>query len=547
MNYQKLANLLYPNAESAEKIEALYPPRNLPEGAEVTRFAPSPTGALHIGHFFQTLCDTFISKSTGGIFYFRIEDTDKKREVKGSVESTIQTLKDFGIEYDEGVTLDGEKGAYGPYRQSERTHIYEAFAKKLVASGRAYPCFCEKAENFEEIEEKRAELLEETATLQQVDPCRTLSLEEVEQNLKNGKAFALRLKSIGNPDKSFEFVDTVKGKREVKENNKDIVLIKSNGLPVYAFAHAVDDHLMGTTLVVRGEEWWPSLASHLEVFDALGFKRIKYAHNPVICKLDDGAKRKLSKRKDPEADMRFFLEVGYPTTAIKEYLLNLANSNFEAWRKANPLAPLEEFPFSAKKITPSNPMFDFAKLNDISKTFISKLSAETVFVMASTWSKRYDQEFYKILTADTLYTTNVLNIDRDTPKPRKDIAKMEDVKIVWGYMFDEIFDTLSYNLENTNLENLKEVCKNYLEVVNFAHAKDEWFNAIKEMSARLGYATDNKAYKANPEEFKGNVALVCEYIRIALTTQKDSPDLYSIIQVLGEEKVKSRLNKILKL
>ena len=547
MNYQKLANLLYPNAESAEKIEALYPPRNLPEGAEVTRFAPSPTGALHIGHFFQTLCDTFISKSTGGIFYFRIEDTDKKREVKGSVESTIQTLKDFGIEYDEGVTLDGEKGAYGPYRQSERTHIYEAFAKKLVASGRAYPCFCEKAENFEEIEEKRAELLEETATLQQVDPCRTLSLEEVEQNLKNGKAFALRLKSIGNPDKSFEFVDTVKGKREVKENNKDIVLIKSNGLPVYAFAHAVDDHLMGTTLVVRGEEWWPSLASHLEVFDALGFKRIKYAHNPVICKLDDGAKRKLSKRKDPEADMRFFLEVGYPTTAIKEYLLNLANSNFEAWRKANPLAPLEEFPFSAKKITPSNPMFDFAKLNDISKTFISKLSAETVFVMASTWSKRYDQEFYKILTADTLYTTNVLNIDRDTPKPRKDIAKMEDVKIVWGYMFDEIFDTLSYNLENTNLENLKEVCKNYLEVVNFFHAKDEWFNAIKEMSARLGYATDNKAYKANPEEFKGNVALVCEYIRIALTTQKDSPDLYSIIQVLGEEKVKARLNKILKI
>lgn len=547
MNYQKLANLLYPNAESAEKIEALYPPRNLPEGAEVTRFAPSPTGALHIGHFFQTLCDTFISKSTGGIFYFRIEDTDKKREVKGSVESTIQTLKDFGIEYDEGVTLDGEKGAYGPYRQSERTHIYEAFAKKLVASGKAYPCFCEKAENFEEIEEKRAELLEETATLQQVDPCRTLSLEEVEQNLKNGKAFALRLKSIGNPDKSFEFVDTVKGKREVKENNKDIVLIKSNGLPVYAFAHAVDDHLMGTTLVVRGEEWWPSLASHLEVFDALGFKRIKYAHNPVICKLDDGAKRKLSKRKDPEADMRFFLEVGYPTTAIKEYLLNLANSNFEAWRKANPLAPLEEFPFSAKKITPSNPMFDFAKLNDISKTFISKLSAETVFVMASTWAKRYDQEFYKILTADTLYTTNVLNIDRDTPKPRKDIAKMEDVKIVWGYMFDEIFDTLSYNLENTNLENLKEVCKNYLEVVNSFHAKDEWFNAIKEMSARLGYATDNKAYKANPEQFKGNVALVCEYIRIALTTQKDSPDLYSIIQVLGEEKVKSRLNKILKI
>ncbi|MBQ2713881.1 MAG: glutamate--tRNA ligase, partial [Clostridia bacterium] len=479
--------------------------------------------------------------------YFRIEDTDKKREIKGSVESTIQTLHDFGIDYDEGVTLEGEKGAYGPYRQSERTHIYEAFAKKLVASGRAYPCFCEKAENFEEIEEKRADLLEETSTLQQVDPCRDLTLEQVENNLKNGKAFALRLRSLGNPDKTFEFVDTVKGKREIRENNKDIVLIKSNGLPVYAFAHAVDDHLMGTTLVVRGEEWWPSLASHLEVFDALGFKRLKYAHNPVICKLDDGAKRKLSKRKDPEADMRFFLEVGYPTTAIKEYLLNLANSNFEPWRKANPLAKIEEFPFSAKKITPSNPMFDFAKLNDISKTYISKLSAETVYEMASKWAKVYDHEFYTTLTKDPLYTTKVLNIDRDTPKPRKDIAKMQDTKSVWGYMFDEIFETLSYNLENTNIENLKEVCKNYLNIVNFTHTKDEWFNAIKEMSASLGYATDNKAYKANPEQFKGNVALVCEYIRIALTTQKDSPDLYSIISVLGEEKVKARLNKILKI
>ena len=547
MNYQKLADLLYPNADTAEKIEALYPPRNLPHDAEVTRFAPSPTGALHIGHFFQTLCDTFISKSTGGIFYFRIEDTDKKREIKGSVESTIQTLQDFGIDYDEGVTLEGEKGAYGPYRQSERKHIYEAFAKKLVASGRAYPCFCEKAENFEEIEEKRADLLEETSTLQQVDPCRGLTLEQIENNLKNGKAFALRLRSLGNPDKTFEFVDTVKGKREIRENNKDIVLIKSNGLPVYAFAHAVDDHLMGTTLVVRGEEWWPSLASHLEVFDALGFKRLKYAHNPVICKLDDGAKRKLSKRKDPEADMRFFLEVGYPTTAIKEYLLNLANSNFEPWRKANPLAKIEEFPFSAKKITPSNPMFDFAKLHDISKTCISKLSAETVYEMASQWAKLYDQEFYTTLTKDPLYTTKVLNIDRDTPKPRKDIAKMQDTKSVWGYMFDEIFETLSYNLENTNIENLKEVCKNYLHVVNFTHTKDEWFNAIKEMSASLGYATDNKAYKANPEQFKGNVALVCEYIRIGLTTQKDSPDLYSIISVLGEEKVKARLNKVLKI
>lgn len=546
MDLKKLADMLYPNAVDTNVWEAKYPKRNLKKGAEVTRFAPSPTGSLHIGHFFQCLCDSFIAKTTGGVFYLRIEDTDKKREVEGSVEAAIDTLHKFGIDYDEGRTKDGEIGAYGPYLQSERTEIYRSFAKKLVESGRAYPCFCEKSENFEEIKEKRQEQLEENDNLEQKDPCRNLSLEQVEENLKANKPFALRLKSFGDPEKSFKFKDEVKGEREIRENEKDIILIKSNGLPVYAFAHAVDDHLMRTTLVIRGEEWYPSLASHLELFDALGFERVKYAHNPVISKLDEnGGKRKISKRKDKEGNMRFFIEEGYPTASILEYILTLANSNFEIWRRQNPAAPLSDFEFKAEKITSSNPMFDFAKLNDISKTIISKMSAGEVYNLLAEWAKEFDKEFFEVISSNPEYTKAVLNIDRETAKPRKDIAKMKDVKEnVWGYMFNEYFKPI-YETENTNINNLKEVVAEYGKIYNQNDTKDEWFARIKDMSARLGYAVDNKEFKANPEKFKGNVALVCEYIRIALTGRKNSPDLYSISEVLGEDEVKRRFTLLL--
>ena len=546
MDLKKLADMLYPNAVDTNVWEAKYPKRNLKKGAEVTRFAPSPTGSLHIGHFFQCLCDSFIAKTTGGVFYLRIEDTDKKREVEGSVEAAIDTLHKFGIDYDEGRTKDGEIGAYGPYLQSERTEIYRSFAKKLVESGRAYPCFCEKSENFEEIKEKRQEQLEENDNLEQKDPCRNLSLEQVEENLKANKPFALRLKSFGDPEKSFKFKDEVKGEREIRENEKDIILIKSNGLPVYAFAHAVDDHLMRTTIVIRGEEWYPSLASHLELFDALGFERVKYAHNPVISKLDEnGGKRKISKRKDKEGNMRFFIEEGYPTASILEYILTLANSNFEIWRRQNPAAPLSDFEFKAEKITSSNPMFDFAKLNDISKTIISKMSAGEVYNLLAEWAKEFDKEFFEVISSNPEYTKAVLNIDRETAKPRKDIAKMKDVKEnVWGYMFNEYFKPI-YETENTNINNLKEVVAEYGKIYNQNDTKDEWFARIKDMSARLGYAVDNKEFKANPEKFKGNVALVCEYIRIALTGRKNSPDLYSISEVLGEDEVKRRFTLLL--
>lgn len=546
IDYKKLADMLYPQAKNWEMYEKLYPPRNLPQNAEVTRFAPSPTGYLHIGNFFQSLCDSFIAKSTNGIFYFRVEDTDKKREVTDSVDIAIDTLNYFGVFYDEGVLKNNKEiGNYGPYTQSKRLDIYYAFAKKLVESGRAYPCFCEKPENFKEIQENRAEQLEENKEIAEKDICRNLSLEEIEKNINAGKKFALRLKSMGNLKKTFKFTDVVKGEREIRENAKDIILIKSNGLPVYAFAHAIDDHLMRTTLVIRGEEWYPSLASHLELFDALGFKHIKYAHNPVICKLDEnGNKRKVSKRKDKEADMRYFIKLGYPAVAIKEYLLNLANSNFEIWRKTNPQLPLNEFKFSAKKITPSNPMFDFNKLNDVSKNVISRMTATDIYNLACTWSKDYDTDFYKVLTANPEYSLSVLNIDREIKNPRKDIAKMEDIKTVWEYMFPELFKKV-YELQDENIDDLKEVIKEYKSVFNYDDDKEVWFDKIKSISKKLGYATNNKEFKQNPQDFKGNVAKVCEYIRIALTTRKNSPDLYSICSVLGDKVIKERFDAFL--
>lgn len=546
MENKKIADLLYPNTKPIEFWEQKYPQRNLPQGAEVTRFAPSPTGYLHIGHFFQCLCDMFIAKSTNGIFYFRVEDTDKKREVIDSIDVAIDTLNQFGLFYDEGVLKGGkEKGNYGPYTQSKRIEIYNSFAKYLVENGKAYPCFCEKPENFAEVLEKRSEQLEENEVLEEKDICRNLTYTEIEKYIKNNKKFALRLKSFGNAENIIKFCDVVKGEREIRENEKDIVLIKSNGLPVYAFAHAVDDHLMRTTLVVRGEEWYPSVSSHLELFDALGFEKVKYAHNPVICKLDEnGNKRKVSKRKDKEADMRFFIQAGYPTTAILEYLLNLANSNFEIWRKQNPTTPLTEFEFSAKKITPSNPMFDFVKLNDISKTIISKLTAKQVYENTLLWAKDFDKQFYEILLKNKTFAIQVFNIDRETPKPRKDIAKWEDVKAVWEYMFDELFEK-KYELEGTNIQNLKEVLAEYSKIYEPADTKDQWFDRIKSMSEKLGFAVDNKLFKQNPQDYKGNVALVCEYIRIAITGKKNSPDLYSICQVLGEQKTLKRLKSFM--
>ena len=546
MDTKKLADLLYPNAKPIEYWLEKYPKRNLPNGAEVTRISPSPTGYLHIGHAYSALISKLTAMQTNGIFYFRLEDTDQKRLVENAGDIAYNMLTHYNLKPDEGYRGDelSQIGDYGDYIQSKRLSIYQSFAKFLVEKGRAFPCFCKKSESVEDVEERRNKQLEESGFIEEKDVCRNLTLDEITQKLNDGEKFALKLKSEGNPEKTFEFTDLIKGKREIRENAKDIVLMKSNGIPPYAFAHAIDDSLMGTTIVVRGEEWFPSLAGHLEIFNALGFKAPKYAHTPVICKLDEfGNKRKLSKRKDPEADVRYFIEAGYPKISVIEYLLNLLNSDFEIWRLSNPTRSYTEFPFSIQKIGSNNPMFDFAKLSDISKNYISHLTADEVYSMLVEWANKFDIEFCKTLTENPEYSKKVLNIDRENPKPRKDIAKWSEVKDYFEYMF---YGIKNFELEGIDETKLKDVIKAYKDVYNENDDKETWFKRIKDLAPSLNFATDNKAYKNNPEAYNGNLADFCTYIRLALTGKKNSPDIYEIAKILGTKEVIRRFDNIIK-
>lgn len=544
MDTQKLANLLYPNAKPVEYWLEKYPPRELKRGAEVTRLAPSPTGYLHTGHAYSALINKLTAEKSGGIFYLRLEDTDQKRLIEHAGDIAYNMLVSYNLSPNEGYRGDelAQIGDYGDYVQSKRLNIYQSFAKFLVEKGRAFPCFCKKSEGIEDVEERRQKQLEESGEILEHDPCRNLSLEEIEEKLDAGEEFALKLKSKGDPEKTFKFTDLIKGEREIRENAKDIVLMKSNGIPPYAFAHAVDDSLMHTTIVVRGEEWYPSLSAHIELFKALGFKPPKYAHTPVICKLDEnGNKRKLSKRKDPEADVRYFIVEGYPKVAVIEYLLNLLNSDFEPWRAANPTLSYKEFPFSIEKIGSNNPMFDFVKLADVSKNYISHLTADEVYSMLVEWAKSFDVDFCKTLTENADFSKAVLNIDRDVPKPRKDISKWSEVKSYYDYMF---YGIKTYELDGLDKKKFKEIIAAYKDIYSEEDDKETWFNKIKAMAESLGYATNNKDYKANPESYKGNVADVCTYIRLALTGRKNSPDIYSIARVLGAREVNRRFEKV---
>lgn len=544
MDTQKLANLLYPNAKPVEYWLEKYPPRELKRGAEVTRLAPSPTGYLHTGHAYSALINKLTAEKSGGIFYLRLEDTDQKRLIEHAGDIAYNMLVSYNLSPNEGYRGDelAQIGDYGDYVQSKRLNIYQSFAKFLVEKGRAFPCFCKKSEGIEDVEERRQKQLEESGEILEHDPCRNLSLEEIEEKLDAGEEFALKLKSNGDPSKTFKFTDLIKGEREIRENAKDIVLMKSNGIPPYAFAHAVDDSLMHTTIVVRGEEWYPSLSAHIELFKALGFKPPKYAHTPVICKLDEnGNKRKLSKRKDPEADVRYFIVEGYPKVAVIEYLLNLLNSDFEPWRAANPTLSYKEFPFSIEKIGSNNPMFDFVKLADVSKNYISHLTADEVYSMLVEWTKSFDVDFCKTLTENADFSKAVLNIDRDVPKPRKDISKWSEVKSYYDYMF---YGIKTYELDGLDKKKFKEIIAAYKDIYSEEDDKETWFNKIKAMAESLGYATNNKDYKAYPESYKGNVADVCTYIRLALTGRKNSPDIYSIARVLGAREVNRRFEKV---
>ncbi|MBQ7453330.1 MAG: glutamate--tRNA ligase [Clostridia bacterium] len=543
MDYKKLADLLFPNLPlTTQEIEKKYPPRKIKEGEIVSRYAPSPTGFMHLGNFFQMFISYALAKSSNGVEFLRLEDTDAKREKAEAKEVIYQILNHFGIKFNEYQTLDGKDiGAYGPYVQSQRADIYKAYAKKLVSEGKAFPCFCKKTEGKEDVVAQRA-IKFKNDDEKEYDPCRNLTLEQVEEKLKANKPFAIRLKTKNDGSQRIVFNDLLKGDIEAKANAKDFILLKSDGIPPYAFAHAIDDTLMGTNLVVRGEEYISSTPAHLELFDALGFKHIQYCHNPLICKIDEnGNRRKLSKRLDVEADMRYYITNGYPNDSIFEYLLTLLSSSFENWRSNNPNTRWQEFKFTPSNITAVAPICDLVKLNDISKTIISKMSASEVYENVLTWANEFDKPFAEYLTKNKKYAICVFNIDRETPKPRKDIYCWSMVKEYFSYMWNA---PQTNELEDADETNYKEFIKAYADNFKLASSKEDWFNGVKELADKLGYATDNKLYKANPEAYKGNTAKACEFIRLALTGHKNSPDLYEIMTILGENEVKSRLNAV---
>ncbi len=551
MNYDtnKLAELLFPNVtETIEDLEKRYPERNLKEGARVTRFAPSPTGYLHIGGLFGALVDVLTAKATGGVAYLRVEDTDKKREIDDGVSAIINGFDSFGIDFDEGVTgFNTEKGAYGPYTQSQRASIYHVVAKELVLKGLAYPCFC----TADELSEIRQEQEKGDALIWgyfgKWAKCRDLSFEEIEENIKNGKPYVLRFRSDGQEDKRIFFDDIIRGKIEMPENIIDEVLLKSDGIPTYHFAHACDDHFMRTTHVIRGEEWISSVPKHIALFKACGFKVPKYAHTPQVMKIDeeDGTKRKLSKRKDPEAAVSYFVEEGFPKESLIEYLLTLLNSNFEDWRRANPKEDAFSFPFNLKKMSPSGCLFDLVKLNDVSKNVISVMNAQTVYDYISAWAEKYDEDFFKVFTANPEKAKAMVNIDRESPKPRKDIAKWSEVKEYFSYMFDEYYEASFELPENIKKEDAKAILENYLKVYNAEDDKDIWFSKIKDLCEPLGFTPNVKEFKKNPELFKGHVGDVSTVIRLAVTSRKNTPDLCSIMSLLGQDEVNERINKVI--
>ena len=542
---QKIADLLFPEVSAVpQDLEEKYPPRALPEGARVTRFSPSPTGYLHIGGLFGALADYMTAKATGGVFYLRIEDTDKKREIEDGVSGILEGLRAFGITPDEGVTgFDSETGAYGPYTQSKRVEIYHIVAKDLVRRGLAYPCFCTADEltALREQQEKDGALIR--GYFGKYAKCHDLSDEEIEANLRAGKPYVLRFRSDGDENRRVRFDDIVRGKIEFPENIIDEVLLKSDGVPTYHFAHVCDDHFMRTTHVLRGEEWLSSVPKHIALFKACGFRTPKYAHTPLVLKIDeqDGTKRKISKRKDPEAAVSYFVDSGYPKEALIEYLMTLLNSNFEDWRRANPEADIYSFPFNLKKMSVSGALFDLAKLNDISKTVISRMDAQTVFDRTLEWAKTYDAEYAALLENDPQKALGMMALDRGGKKPRKDIAMWSQVRSYFSYMYPALYEK-DYTLpENIDAADAAAILHDYSQVWSPADEKDVWFEKIKALCAPHGFTPNVKEYKQNPDAFKGHVGDVSTVIRIAVTGRTNTPDLCTILQLLGEETVHARL------
>jgi len=544
MDYQALADLLFPHVtETAESLEEKFPLRQLPEGAVVTRMAPSPTGFVHLGNLVQGLTAERMAHQSGGVLFLRVEDTDAKREVPGAVEVLINTLKHYGISFDEGATIDGDFGAYGPYRQRQRAFLYHVYAKKLVSEGQAYPCFCTE-EQLAAMREQQEANKETTGYYGKYAMWRDRSMEEIRSELDAGHPWVLRFRSTGSIENQFKFDDLVKGKLTITENDVDHVLLKSDGIPTYHFAHAVDDHLMRTTHVVRGDEWLPTLPFHIQLFKALGFKLPKYVHIGPLMKMDGTSKRKLSKRKDPELALTYYKAEGFPVEAVYEYIMTLLNSNFEDWRRANADAPADTFKFNAKKLNPAGSLFDYAKLTDVSKNVISRMDAAKVYSLLVEWAEEFDADFADKLKADPEFATRILAIGRGGKKPRKDLAVWKDAKPYMGFFYDDYLEKPVFD-EKFDKATVADALNRFLAAFDISDDANTWFDKVKTITTDMGFTTDMKAYKADPTAYKGTVADVSTFIRQAVTGKTNSPDLYTVMQILGYDRTVARIQAVL--
>ena len=540
MDYQALADLLFPQVtDTPEMLEERFPLRNAPEGAVITRMAPSPTGFVHLGNLVQGMISERMAHQSGGVLFLRVEDTDAKREVPGAVEVLIDSLKHYSILFDEGATHDGDNGAYGPYRQRQRAGIYHVYAKLLVSQGQAYPCFATE-EELAAMREQQEANKENTGYYGKYAIWRDRSIEDIRARLDAGDSWVLRFRSTGSIANQFKFDDLVKGKLTITENDVDHVLLKSDGIPTYHFAHACDDHLMRTTHVVRGDEWLPTLPFHIQLFKALGCKLPKYVHIGPLMKMDGTSKRKLSKRKDPELALTYYKAEGFPIKAVQEYLMTVLNSNYEDWRRANPDADMDTFKFSPKKLNPAGSLFDYAKLVDVSKNVISKFSAEEVYTQLTQWAEEFDPQFAKNLTADPDFTKAILAIGRGGKKPRKDIAVWKDAKDYMGFFFNDYLEKPVFD-EKFDKAVILDALNRFLEKFNIEDDSNTWFEKVKEITTDMGFTTDMKAYKADPSAFPGTVADISTFIRQATTGKANSPDLFSVMQILVYENTVSRI------
>jgi glutamyl-tRNA synthetase len=547
MHHEHLADLLFPDiTKLPSDYEALYPERRLAPTALVTRLGPSPTGFIHLGNLYGALADERLAHQSDGVFFLRIEDTDSKREVAGAAEAIIEALDYFGIHFDEGVCQTGERGDYGPYRQSDRTDIYHCFARDLVRRGLAYPCFCSEEELADQRERQEAA---------GVNPgyygewalCRALSIEDIENRLAKRQPYVLRFRSPGSAEKNFTLIDGIRGELSLPENIQDIVLLKQNGVPTYHFAHVVDDHLMRTTHVIRGEEWLSSLPIHIQLFQALNWQPPVYCHTTVLMKMEDGVRRKLSKRKDPEMALSYYQSLGYHPAAVREYLMTILNSNYEEWRLANPELPLTDFAFTTDKMSASGMLFDIDKLNDVSKETLARLSDSALCDFLLDWAEQWQPERAGVLSADPAKLTRILGMDRHSEKPRKDLVYGEQILEHIDYFYDEWFGQRDAFPETVQEADRLAILEAYLTGYDQADDRTNWFDKIRDLAEANGFAAKPKDYKNNPDQYKGHVGDVSTVIRIALMGRSNSPDLWEIQQIMGEDMTKRRIYSTIQL